>query len=110
MRIRFLVASLALIAAIAVAPSAAADVPVCSLPDRSFAEGDGGIFIPSFKADCTALVPHDLLFHLRTADGTAVAPADYQAIDFDAGPMDKSSRSLSSSSATRTSSPTRRSR
>ena len=86
MRIRFLVASLALIAAIAVAPSAAADVPVCSLPDKSFAEGDGGIFIPSFKADCTALVPHDLLFHLRTADGTAVAPADYQAIDFDAGP------------------------
>lgn len=86
MRIPFLLASLSLIATLAVAPTAAADVPVCSLPDKSFAEGDGGLFIPSFTADCTALVPHDLLFHLATADGTAVAPADYQAVDMDAGP------------------------
>jgi len=79
-------ATIAVLAAIVVTPAAVADVVTCSLPDKSFREGDVGIFAPSFKADCTGLVPHDLVFHERTADGTAVAPDDYIAIDFDAGP------------------------
>jgi hypothetical protein len=79
-------AAIAVLAAIVVTPAAVADVVSCSLPDKSFREGDVGIFAPTFKADCTGLVPHDLLFHERTADGTAVAPDDYIAIDFDAGP------------------------
>lgn len=83
---RWILAALVAAVVLTVAPPALADVPVCSLPDNSFAEGDGGIFVPAFKADCTAPVPADLLFHLRTADGTAVAPADYQALDTDAGP------------------------
>jgi hypothetical protein len=81
-----IVALVAALAAIVASPARAAGVVTCSLPDKSFREFDAGVFAPSFKADCTGLVPHDLLFHERTADGTAVAPDDYTTIDFDAGP------------------------
>ena len=75
------VAALALAAATPVPALGQTSGPVCTIPDASFVEGDGGAVAVSLKATCDDLIRSDLEYHVATADGTAVAPDDYAALD-----------------------------
>lgn len=85
MRGRLLLVAL-LLAGLASLPGSAATAPVsCSVPDRWFDEGDSGVYRPSFQATCNGPLPQTFTFRYTTADGTAVAPGDYEPWDDTAG-------------------------
>jgi hypothetical protein len=76
------VAALALAGATTPMPALGqASGPVCTVPDASFIEGDGGTIAVSLQATCDDLIPSDLEYHVATTDGTAAAPGDYAALD-----------------------------
>ena len=85
MRINLVLSSLvAILVLAAVAPAIAwgqTSVPDCTVPDASFVEANGGTFSVALEATCDAPVPQRLDYHVKTADGTAVAPDDYVALD-----------------------------
>lgn len=62
-----------------------AAVPSCAIADQVAPEGDNGVHVIEFKAICATALEHDLVYSIKTADGTAVAPDDYQAVDTTAG-------------------------
>jgi Calx-beta domain-containing protein len=77
-----LVATLVLAGAAPLTASGQSSVPVCTVPDKSFDEGSaGGAFGFALEATCDAPFPQQVEFHVKTADGTAVAPDDYVALD-----------------------------
>lgn len=78
-------AALVLVAALLLPAAGSAAPPSCVLLDRWYDEGDTGVFVPEYAHPCTGAFPSNFVYRITTADGTAVAPDDYGALDMTAG-------------------------
>ena len=81
-----IVALLAVLGALALAPSAVSGAsraasPSCAIPDQVAPEGDAGVRQVELKAVCATALEQDLVYSIQTADGTAGAGDDYEAVD-----------------------------
>lgn len=82
MRGRLVVAAVLALLGSGVLPGASRGAgPTCAIADQVAPEGDSGVRMIEFNAFCYGPLEQTLVYSIKTADGTAVQGADYQAVD-----------------------------